>query len=167
MSYSEPHLRQVLQRLGWFVLPPRTAEAQPEPDVAAAADGKQCWAAVLTKSQAVTFRLAQEKRHGIGLRTYEHYRALERQTGCEVWLFICEKDSGQVLYGSLAELARNGQSYLGEKMDDGGMLFFPRSEFVAWNGEESELTALLNRPLALPAPRLQPPMQQLGFWGTR
>jgi len=134
----------LLRKRGWYVIPSydytgeegnkapklegqRAAYVIPDLDIAK--DGTRRWAEVKTKSGATFTRINNRYEHGIPLRHFQHYLATQRVTGCEVWLFILEQDTGDVLFGRLNDLAEVRREYRGDQMSRGGMVFFPRDAF--------------------------------------
>lgn len=69
--------------------------------------------------------------HGFGLRLYRHYTVYKERTGQEVIIIIPEYNTGEVLAASLTRLGEP-RIYHGNKMDRGGMVFWPRKAFRVW-----------------------------------
>ena len=141
---GERLVAELLQSRGWFVIPsydysgedgdkpPRLQglrEAFPVPDLDIARDGQRRWAEVKTKAAATYTRLTGRLEHGIPKRHYWAYKRVQEITGCEVWLFIYEEQTGDVLCARLDDLESVKREYNGQKMSRGGMVFFPRSTF--------------------------------------
>src|SRR5690606_14799396 len=141
---GERLVAELLQSRGWYVIPsydysgedgdkpPRLqglSEAFPVPDLDIARDGQRRWAEVKTKAAATYTRLTGRLEHGIPKRHYWAYRRVQEITGCEVWLFIYEEQTGDVLCARLDDLDSVKREYNGPKMSRGGMVFSPRSTF--------------------------------------
>src|SRR5690606_7501752 len=107
-------------------------EAFPVPDLDIARGGIRRWAEVKTKAAATYTRLTGRLEHGIPKRHYRAYKRVQEITGCEVWLFIYEEDTGDVLCAKLDELEAVKREYDGPKMSRGGMVFFPRDAFLVF-----------------------------------
>lgn len=140
-------VRQLLQRDGYYVIPSfdycgengdqaPSAQALADkvilPDLDIAKDGKRLWAEVKTKEHADFTRITQQWEHGIPLRHWEAYRKIQDETGAKVWLYICEINSGWVLRAPIDNLCLEIRIYRGDKMNKGGMAFFPRNIFEKW-----------------------------------
>jgi len=141
---GEKMVAELLRERGWYVIPsydysgedgkkaPRMEgqrAAYVIPDLDIAKDGTRRWAEVKTKTGATYTRITQRYEHGIPLRHFRDYFATQEITGCEVWLFVLEQDTGDVLCGKLNELAQGCREYHGDQMSRGGMVFFPREAF--------------------------------------
>lgn len=141
---GERLVADLLRRKGWYVIPSYDYSGEdgdkapkleglrdrfPVPDLDVAKDGDRRWAEVKTKAAATYTRITGRYEHGIPKRHYDAYREVQRITGCEVWLFVYEEDTGEVLCGKLDELAKQRREYAGDKMSRGGMVFFPRDAF--------------------------------------
>jgi hypothetical protein len=132
-----------LQDRGWYVVPsydysgaddhpPRMQGADAAyviPDLDIAKDGRRLWVEVKTKTAATFTRMTQQLEHGISLRHFEHYQAIQRITGSHVWLFVIEEDCAVLLAESLDALSQRKRVYAGGKMGRAGMVFFPRDRF--------------------------------------
>lgn len=140
----------LLKQKGWFVIPsydysgedgdkaPKLEglrEGFPVPDLDIAKDGTRRWAEVKTKASAIYTRITKRLEHGIPLRHYRSYQKVQKVTGCEVWLFVCEEDTGEVLCAKLDYLQCHARIYDGSKMSRGGMAFFPRDAFQVFKAE--------------------------------
>jgi hypothetical protein len=99
------------------------------PDLDISKDGVRRWAEVKTKAAATYTRVTGRYEHGVPKRHYESYLKVQEITGCPVWLFVYEENTGTILCGRLDDLARVRREYVGDKMSRGGMVFFPRSAF--------------------------------------
>jgi hypothetical protein len=132
-----------LQGRGWYIIPSYDyagpdGEKAPKiqgahegivlPDLGIAQAGRMRWAEVKAKG-APTFTLKTKTYdHGIGFRHWCHYLRVQKETGCHVWLFILEENSQQLLAESL-DILGDGRVYDDNKMDPGGMVFWPRERF--------------------------------------
>jgi len=141
---GEKLVAELLQRQGWYVIPsydysgedgnkaPKLqglSKAFPVPDLDVSKKGIRRWAEVKTKAAATYTRITQRYEHGIPKRHFNAYRQVQDITGCEVWLFVLEENTGEVLCASLDELDKYKRVYDGSKMSWGGMVFFPRDIF--------------------------------------
>jgi hypothetical protein len=142
---GELSIAEIMKSRGWYVIPsydysgkgddksPKLVGADKGyavPDLDVAKKGKRFWIEVKRKSTATLHRKTQILEHGIPLRLYHDYKFVEQETGCEVWLFIIEDDSADVLCAKLSDLATKARICDGDKMSRGGMIFFPRENFV-------------------------------------
>lgn len=108
-----------LQDRGWFVVPsydysgadgdkpPRLQGANERyaiPDLDVARDGTRMWVEVKLKAGPTFYRKTQTDEHGIDLRLWNDYVAVERITGTEVWLFILEENTSEIRGQSLRKL---------------------------------------------------------------
>jgi hypothetical protein len=138
---------KMLQDKGWFVIPSYDYSGEDNnkapklqglsacyviPDLDISKDGRRMWAEVKTKSEPTFTRITQRYEHGIPRRHYLHYLKVQEVTGCDVWLFIYEESSGEVLCGAINALSECRREYDGWKMSNGGMVFFPRDAFKVW-----------------------------------
>ena len=98
------------------------------PDLQIAAAGCSKWVEVKVKARASYTITTGQYAHGIGYRKWGAYRRIQVQTGCYVYLFVVELDRQMVLGESLDYLGP-GYVYRGDKMDRGGMIFWPRQKF--------------------------------------
>jgi hypothetical protein len=157
-NQGELKVVEMLQKRGWFVIPSYDYSGDdgnkaPKlqglcknlviPDLDISKNGSRKWAEVKTKNAATYTRITNRYEHGIPLRHFEHYRDVEQITGCEVWLFIFELDTGQVLFQKLCELEKSKRIYDGGKMSWGGMIFFQRDKFKKFDIDYQ----LLSQPL--------------------
>jgi hypothetical protein len=141
---AEQTVAALLKDRGWYVIPsydysgpdgeraPKMQGAQdgvvlPDLDIAKRGSRRK-WAEVKAKAAPSWTCLTQTMDHGIGYRKWCHYRRIESETGCEVWLFIIEEDTQLLLVESLDVLGP-GRRYTGDLMDRGGMVFWPRQTF--------------------------------------
>jgi hypothetical protein len=123
-------------RHGWLVLPDRQAFKA----------GVRRWAEVKRKATATFHRVSNEWEHGFAQRLWNHYEAVESETGTPLWLFVYEDNTGCLLHGILGDLAPS-HIYDGNKMDRGGTVFFRRSDFALL-----EYDPLLRSKFGLPEP---------------
>lgn len=141
---GERLVEEVIRGYGWYVNPTRKycddegTEAAPMmegddgklvlPDIYAARSGRREYIEVKTKSSYVEYRKkGGEPQHGIDERLWQEYVDVQTQTGDNVWLFIYEKDIGQLLRQKFEELPvdhrHNGNGY------SEPMVYFSRSLF--------------------------------------
>lgn len=140
---GEQIIAQLLKEKGWFVIPSYDYSGQegdkaPKmqgavaafviPDLDIAKLGERRWAEVKTKKEPTLYKKTNVLEHGIPLRHFEDYKKVQAETGCEVWLFVYEELSRDVLCLKLNDLG-DGRKYTGNKMSRGGMIFWPRSKF--------------------------------------
>ena len=131
-----------LKHRGWLVIPsydytgatekaPRMQGIQSSfvlPDIDLSKSGKRCWAEVKTKSSSTLHRKTGILEHGFALRHYRDYLRVEKESGCTVFLIVYELDTTEILSSSLSSLGK-GRIYTGDKMDRGGTIFWPRTQF--------------------------------------
>lgn len=98
------------------------------PDLRVNGKGKSFPFEVKAKRQANYTRITDRLEHGIGQRSYLHYRAYQRETGLRLVLGIFEEITGELLVRSLDKLPPP-RAYEGNDMDPGGMFFWPRDAF--------------------------------------
>lgn len=142
---GELQVAGLLQARGWYIIPsydysgdagnkaPRLQGQRLSfvvPDLNIAREGKRLWAEVKTKAAATFTHITRQLEHGIPTRHLQDYLKIQEITGCEVWLFIFEEDTRAVLTARLAFLLTRKREYVGPKMSNGGMVFFPRSAFT-------------------------------------
>lgn len=140
---GEQLVAELLMKRGWFVIPSydysgedgnKAPKMQGKdvayviPDLDIGKSGLRRWAEVKTKKEPTLYRKTNTMEHGIPIRHLRHYQQVERETGCEVWLFVYEKLTQIVRFAKLAELGA-GRVYDGQKMSHGGMVFWPVSSF--------------------------------------
>lgn len=140
---GEQLVAEMLMKRGWYVIPsydyagedgnkaPKMSGqrmAYVIPDLDIAKSGCRRWAEVKTKSAPTLHRISGTLEHGVPLRHFRHYKEVQQQTGCEVWLFVYEEKTQVVLYARLDDLGP-GRVYDGRKMSYGGMVFWPVSAF--------------------------------------
>lgn len=100
------------------------------PDLMAAKRGQVAHFEIKLKARADFTYSTGRLEHGVGLRRWRDYLRVEQEFGSRLWLWICEPATGDILSCSRAELSKHARIYRGEKMDPGGMIFFPRSIFT-------------------------------------
>jgi hypothetical protein len=140
---GERVIAELLKRRGWFIVPAydfagEEGEKVPKmegltaafilPDLDISKGGDRRWAEVKTKTAATLHRRSGVSEHGIAIRHLQHYRSVESETGCEVWIFIVEENTRLALCARLKDLGP-GRQYDGPKMSRGGMVFWPRASF--------------------------------------
>ncbi len=128
--------------LGWEKVPVRVVDLenilQGErqshiiPDLDISKDDVRIWIEVKVKKSAIFTRMTQQNEHGISRRLYNDYLRVQQITGTEVWLYIIEEDTGDILRAPIDSLAKVRRIYDGERMDPGGMVFFPQATFEIW-----------------------------------
>jgi hypothetical protein len=140
---AERMIAEELQRRGWLVLPSYDYTTEEEkaprlqgweisyivPDLDVCRNGKRYWVEVKAKAKADWTRSTQRYEHGIDRHHYESYLAVQRQTGCPVWLCVYEENTQLAFIRSLDDLALVARFYGGQKMNRSGMVFFPRAAF--------------------------------------
>ncbi len=102
------------------------------PDLDISKDGVRIWIEVKVKKSADYTRKTQQNEHGISRRLYNDYLRVAQITGTEVWLYIIEEDTGDILRVPIDSLAKVKRIYDGPRMDPGGMVFFPQASFEIW-----------------------------------
>lgn len=119
------------------------------PDFDIAKRGQRKWVEVKSYGTPGDNRQHGCKVHGISKRHHKEYVEIERETGCEVWLFIYEYETKTVVYahiGSLPVLQEGVSPRLGPEV------YFARSEFKeVWLGQHP----LLIKPVEKPEPLVQ------------
>ncbi len=111
--------------------PPRMegqAAAYILPDLDICRKGDRRWAEVKTKAAPSLGRISGELEHGIPLRHFEHYQAVQRESGDPVWLFIYEERSRRLLFARLDELGA-GRISRSSSMSRGGMVYWLCRQF--------------------------------------
>ena len=144
---GERRVAQLLKERGWYVIPSYDYSGEdgdkapkldglrdgfPVPDLDIAKDGERRWVEVKTKAAASYTRVTGRLEHGIPKRHHWAYKRVQEITGCEVWLFIYEEQTGDVLCARLDDLDAVKREYDGPKMSRGGMVFFPRDAFAVF-----------------------------------
>ena len=143
---AEHVVAEILRQRGWYVIPSYDytgdeGDKAPKmsgekiafviPDLDACREGERKWAEVKLKSKPTLRRITGVLEHGIPLRHYRDYKKVQDESGCDVWIFICEQSTGKVLCQSLHRLGEP-RIYDGNKMSKGGMAFWPRDSFADW-----------------------------------
>lgn len=144
---GELRIAAFLQSRGWFILPASdysgpAGDRAPKihgiqegivlPDLAIAKKGLLMFAEVKTKWEATYTVLTGTLDHGIARRLCRQYVRCQEETGAHVWLFILEERDQILLFQSLDELRKTANIshiYEGDVMDEGGMVFWPRTIF--------------------------------------
>ena len=98
------------------------------PDLDVAGDGRRMWIEVKTKAEPTLHRITNTLEHGIPMRLFKEYKAIELVTGAEVYLVIYEECSGELLFRPIGTKA-DGRVYDGPAMNRGGMIFWARASF--------------------------------------
>lgn len=129
------------------------------PDYLVSGRGKTFPFECKAKGEATYTRKSGQLEHGIGQRLYLHYRAYERETGLRLVLGIFEESTGELLVRSLGRLP-TPRAYHGNKMDPGGMFFWPRDAFRVF----AQIAPPKDLPLFvdLVLPPTLPPIDDLG-----
>jgi hypothetical protein len=134
-----------LQEKGWYIIPSDDYIGEDEkaprlfgkvkqyvlPDLDVAQRTVRRWGEVKTKAEATWTHITQRLEHGFAKRLFDHYLEVQSITGTEVWVFVYERKTNTLLYARLNDLPKP-RVYLGNKMDRGGMVFFPRNAFITW-----------------------------------
>lgn len=89
------------------------------------------------KSSATYTHSEDRYDQGFGLRCWRDYCEIERLFGMPVWIAIGECDTHLVRMASLRSLGQP-RIYSGDKMDAGGMVFWPQEKFIPWAGFNPE-----------------------------
>lgn len=148
---GEKIVASILMRRGWFIVPSydysgkdddqapkmeRGGERLIIPDLDICREGERRWAEVKTKGQPTLHRMSGVLEHGISIRHRDHYLRVQRESGCKVWLFIYEEQTGEVIYALLDEL-EPGREWRGNSRPGyRDMVFYPRSAFRRWARED-------------------------------
>lgn len=140
---AEQLVAEFLQRRGWYIIPSYDYSGEDGnkapviqgahdgivmPDLGIAKKGVLKWAEVKAKGHADFTLITHTYDHGIGFRSWCHYQRAQKETGCHVWLFIIEEDT-QILLAESLDVLGVGRRYDGDKMDPGGIVFWPRTAF--------------------------------------
>lgn len=139
---GERFVSDQLRAAGWCVIPsydysgdddhPPRMEGQAAtyilPDLDICRQGHRRWAEVKTKTVPSMGRISGELEHGIPLRHFEHYQAVQHESGCPVYLFIYEESSRKLIYRKLDELGPGRVSH-SWAMSRGGMIYWLRRQF--------------------------------------
>jgi len=130
-----------LEARGWFVIPSydytgadgdkapkmrRCGDAVVVPDLDVCRRGDRKWVEVKTKTEPTLHRKTQTLEHGIDAHHWEQYGRVQTESGCNVFLCVLERSSGQVLIASIDGL----RSKLRRGTGAGScMVYFPRTAF--------------------------------------
>lgn len=141
---AEMIVAEVFRRLGYYVNPtydyagvngdhaPRLLGTDGQiiiPDLDVSNGRDRWWVEVKSKKGPDLHRVSGVWEHGIGLRLWQQYHDAERVSATPVCLAVYERTTGDVLYQWISVLLLSERIYPGEKMDRGGMVYFPRSAF--------------------------------------
>ncbi len=152
-AVGERFVAELLRRKGWYTIASydfagSDGEKAPRmhgscgsyvlPDLDGSRAGKRVWIEVKTKQSANFYRIKQRLEHGIPWRHFQDYLAVEKESGCAVWLAVYEEDTGEVLMQSMKKLLEDVRFSSSPEM--GKMAFFARTAFVQWRSKE-EATA--------------------------
>lgn len=159
-EWGRNKVQELLQELGWKTtsldrIDERGAPAMKSrigfhaalPDFDVSKLGTRRYVEVKTKTKPAYFVKWRRQVHGISLSELSSYRTVEQESGTECWLFVVEKEIGNIMNGRLDELRRPmwSQIYEGEgEQDPGGNIYFDRQAFslfgtIPRNGEIFEL----------------------------
>lgn len=105
------------------------------PDLDVARGGNRYWVEVKTKWTATLHRKSGKVEHGISLRHLDHYRQVQKISGCPVFLSVYEEQTGIILIAKLDSLG-DPRIYDGSKMGRAGMAFWPREKFSEFHRVE-------------------------------
>lgn len=114
------------------------------PDFLVLGDGEESYVEVKTKTRATKNELYRRRlEHGLGLRLLQHYSRIAKESGKRVLVCFYEISTGCLLGDELGRLRQTDYAvYTGDKMDKGGMVFFPRSSLaVIYEPPDSSLEA--------------------------
>ncbi len=150
-AMGEMLVRSLLKNAGVFVIP--SSDYHPDgggapmaqgrddrivlPDIDAMKDGHRFWVEVKTRKHASYTRCTGRLEHGFPLVDYGHYQRIQREAGATIYICIYEVSTGDVLVASIDRLDEVKRIYTGNKMNHGGMVFFPRSSFKVWKNISS------------------------------
>ena len=137
---GEQIVAQALKQDGWMIIPSYDYSGEDEhaprmeglklqfilPDLDACKDGQRRWAEVKTKRIPTRGRISGKDEHGIPLRHWTHYQAVERESGCPVWLYIFEESSREIIRARLSTLGEGRHS---RSQEMGDMIFWLREQF--------------------------------------
>lgn len=143
-EFGEKTIKKGFMAKGWYVIP--TANIKDDgapmaktdrnciilPDLQISGKGFSRWVEVKTKTKAAYLRIEKEYKHGICKRQYEHYKAIEGETGIPIWLVIWELETQEILIAPLNYLI-HPQILSPEKSRmsfcEHGMVFFRKNDF--------------------------------------
>lgn len=115
------------------VLAPRGWDDLVMPDLQTFHRGVQRWLEVKWKWWASYHRKLNQLETGISLRLYEHYRAIERVSGGDVYVLFVHHREGEMRGDSLKRLATYiSHQYEGRLMGRDGMVFWPFEAIPRW-----------------------------------
>lgn len=98
------------------------------PDLKVMGGGKTSWVECKEKEKADWTRYTNQYEHGIGQRCYRDYLKVQEISGLAVYLCVGEWSHGLIRIASLVTLGQP-RLYNGDKMDAGGMAFWPQERF--------------------------------------
>lgn len=164
--WGENHVRQWFERCGYFVVPTNCIEdgGAPRltglldsyvlPDIQVAYEGVLRWVECKTKTRACWYQKAGEWRHGIGLRLWLDYLAVEHATGLPGHLAIVQlQPERMLLMAPFSVLAQDAQKYHGDAMPRGErMVWFNVDRFDRLDDDDSGVLG----PSGSPAPVIEP-----------
>jgi len=146
---GERLVADALKERGWMIIPSYDYSGEDDhaprmegqvaayilPDLDICRSGMRRWAEVKTKLAPTMGRISGKLEHGIPLRHYQHYVAVERETGTEVWLFIYEESTRRLIFQKLGELGP-GRVSNASSMSRGGMVYWTCDRFrvLPFNG---------------------------------
>jgi hypothetical protein len=120
------------------------------PDFDVARDGRRRWAEVKTYEKPAYHHVTRTYRHGLARRDWHAYDRVERETGCQVWIFILEMSTGGVFrlpldqWRARAEALEAG-TYQGDKLFPGGEYIVLRSDLELYGYfQDRQLVLALN-----------------------
>ncbi len=100
------------------------------PDLLACRNGCCKWVEVKTKAGPTHNKFKGNlAEHGMGQYLCNQYHTVQKESGIPVFVFVVEECSKQILYAPLDKLQPHGRLYNGNKMNRGGMVFWPRDCF--------------------------------------
>lgn len=106
------------------------------PDLQCGWQSKTSWRECKEKGTSTHTYSQHVDDHGIGLRCYRDYLAVQDASGLPVYLMVGEVRTGLILVQSLEKLGPP-RPYTGDKMDAGGMAFWHREQFDRWGFYDS------------------------------
>jgi hypothetical protein len=143
---GERRIQELFKRTGWYVVATADytgGDAENEhapvfqgkhdspamPDLDVSKDGVREWVEVKRKTDATWTRITQRWEFSFGLRAFEGYLKIQRESGCRVRIVIIEESTDTCFWNWLDVLAPLVRRYKGPKLDAGGNAFFPRDAF--------------------------------------
>lgn len=146
---GEQLVEELIKQNGWKVLPSRLYAREGAPCLESlderyvlpdlwVADGygkEQRFVEIKTKDKPVHYYIKDQLRHGFEAYLYDQYRAVQRETGCKVWIFVYEESSGELLRKPLEDL------HVVQREDEGDARLFdaPAVLFLRDNFDPVEL----------------------------